>query len=149
MMWLWRQVDMNWLSNSTLAIRAYNVFRSFCWHWMLVGALAMIGVGSWVWQKFYFYGGTLMTNCRPLPVSVICPLRAVTQQFYVGLDRFVLRNVFLSVFWWIYCYGKRGQQHTFSSRRFGLSGPYPLYEATPYTEGYQNDMQTLILLQYV
>ena len=46
--------------------------------------------------------------------------RAVVQQFYVGPDRFVVREVFLSVFWWIYCYNKHGQEHTFPSRRFGL-----------------------------
>ena len=44
-----------------------------------------------------FYGGTLTTNRRPLAGSVICPLGSVNQQFYVGLDRFVVRDVFLNV----------------------------------------------------
>ena len=49
-------------------------------------------------SNFNFCGGTLTTNCRPLVVSVVCPLGAVNQQFYVGPDRFVVRDVFLSVF---------------------------------------------------
>ena len=36
---------------------------------------------------------------------------------YVGPDRFVIHDAFLSVFWWTYCYNKYGQEHTFSSRR--------------------------------
>ena len=47
----------------------------------------------------------------------------MSQQFYVGPDYLVIHDVFLSVFWWIYCYNKRGQEHTLSSRYFGLSGP--------------------------
>ena len=39
-----------------------------------------------------------MTNRRPLAASVVCPLGQLSQQFYVGLDRFVVRDVFLSVF---------------------------------------------------
>ena len=39
-----------------------------------------------------------MTNRRPLAVSVIVHYRVVSQQFYVGLDRFVVRDVFHSVF---------------------------------------------------
>ena len=39
-----------------------------------------------------------MTNRRPLTVSDICPLGAVNEQFFVGLDCFVVRDVFLSVF---------------------------------------------------
>ena len=39
-----------------------------------------------------------MTNRQPLTVLVVCPLGAVNQQFYVGPDRFVVRDVFLSVF---------------------------------------------------
>ena len=29
--------------------------------------------------------------------------RGVSQQFYVGPDRFIIHDVFLSVFWWLYC----------------------------------------------
>ena len=37
--------------------------------------------------------------CWPLAVSVVCPLRGCySQQFSVGLDRFVVRDVFLTVF---------------------------------------------------
>ena len=35
-----------------------------------------------------------MTNRRPLAVSVVCPLGAVNQQFYVGPDHFVVHDVF-------------------------------------------------------
>ena len=35
---------------------------------------------------------------RPLTVSVVFPLEAVNQQLYVGPDRFVISDVFLSVF---------------------------------------------------
>ena len=35
------------------------------------------------------------------------------QQFYVGPDRFVVRDVFLSFFLWLYCYNKYGQEHMF------------------------------------
>ena len=37
------------------------------------------------------------------------------QQFYVGPDHFIVHDVFLSVFWWLYCYNKHGQEHTFPS----------------------------------
>ena len=46
---------------------------------------------------FIFVGGLLTTNCRPLAVSVVCPRRAVGQQFRIGPDRFVVRDVLLSV----------------------------------------------------
>ena len=39
-----------------------------------------------------------MTSRRPLAVSIACPLETVNQQFYVGPDRLVVRDVFLSVF---------------------------------------------------
>ena len=41
---------------------------------------------------------TLTTNRRPLTVSIVVHYRDVGQQFYVGPDCFVIRNVFLSVF---------------------------------------------------
>ena len=41
--------------------------------------------------------GTLTTNRRPLTVSVVV-FYEVGQQFYVGPDRFIIRDVFLSVF---------------------------------------------------
>ena len=43
-------------------------------------------------------GRTLTTNHRPLAVSVVVLYRAVNQLFYVGPDRFVVLDVFLSVF---------------------------------------------------
>ena len=43
--------------------------------------------------------------------------------FYVGLDRFVVRDVFLSVFGGSIVTIKIGMEHTFSSRRFDLFGP--------------------------
>ena len=49
------------------------------------------------------------------------PLSELT--IYVGPDRFVVHNLFLSVFWWIYCYSKYGQEHTFSPRRFNHFRP--------------------------
>ena len=49
-------------------------------------------------ENLYFHGGTLTTNRWPLAVSVVCPLGAVNQQFYVILDRFVVCHVFLSTF---------------------------------------------------
>ena len=51
------------------------------------------------------------------------PLTVWFKSFYVAPDHFVVCDVFLSVFWWIYCYNKLGQEHTFPSRRFGLSRP--------------------------
>ena len=45
----------------------------------------------------FSYWRTLTTNCRPLAVSVVVHYRAVNQLFYDGLDRFVVRDVFLSV----------------------------------------------------
>ena len=48
--------------------------------------------------KMFLCAGTLTRNHRPLAVSVICPVRAVNQQFYVGPDRYVILNAFLSVF---------------------------------------------------
>ena len=45
-----------------------------------------------------FCGGTLTTNRRPLTVSVIVDYKDVSQQFYVGPDRLVIHDVFLSVF---------------------------------------------------
>ena len=43
--------------------------------------------------------------------------------FYVGLDRFVVRDIFLSVFSGSIVTIKLGMEHTFSSRRFDLFGP--------------------------
>ena len=43
--------------------------------------------------------------------------------FYVGPDRFVVRDVFLSVFGGSIVTIKMGMEHTFSSRRFDLFGP--------------------------
>ena len=66
-----------------------------------------------------------MTNHLPLTVSVVCPYRVVRQQFYVGPDRFVVRDVFLSVFWWIYCYNIRldGNVCSFQSNIVTINPP--------------------------
>ena len=72
--------------------------------------------------QYYFYRGTLRQTVG-LSQSWLCVLQGVGQQFSVGLDCFVVRDVFLSDFWWIYCYNKHGQENTFLSRCFDLSGP--------------------------
>ena len=49
----------------------------------------------------------------------------IDQLFYVGPDRFVIRDIFLSVLGgFIVTVNKMGMEYTFSSKRFDLFGPY-------------------------
>ena len=73
--------------------------------------------------SLFSYGRTLTTNRRPLAGSVDVHYRAVNQLFYVGLDRFAVRDVVLSVFGGSIVTIRMGMEYTFSSRRFDLFGP--------------------------
>ena len=68
-----------------------------CWFFNVIVCWFLNVIVCWIFN-LYFCGGTLTTNRRPLAVSVVCHLGAVSQQFDVGPDRFVVHNVFLSVF---------------------------------------------------
>ena len=60
-------------------------------------------------------GRTLTTNRWPLAVSVVVHYKAVNQLFDVGPDRFVVHDVFLSVFGGSTVTLKMGMEHTFLS----------------------------------
>ena len=72
-------------------------------------------------REFNSYDGTPTTNCRPLAVSVICPLGGWST---ILLDQTASSfAMYFCVFRWIYCYNKCGQEHMFPSRCFGFSRP--------------------------
>ena len=58
----------------------------------------------WMELHVFFCGRTLTINVSLSQSRSFVLYGNVSQQSYVGPDCFIVHDVFLSVFWWIYCY---------------------------------------------